>query len=69
MRRWRVLSGQRRIRQNVTALALRSSHRFRKDRHLAPLGQQHVGGPDANDRREPHRGEGRDDEGGGESDK
>lgn len=38
-------------------------------RRLAPLGQQHVGGPDANDRREPHRGEGRDDEGGGESDK
>ena len=38
-------------------------------RRFAPFGQQHVGGPDVDDRREPHRGEGRDDEGGGESDK
>ena len=38
-------------------------------RRLAPFGQQHIGRPDADDRRELHRGERRDDEGGGESDK
>ena len=38
-------------------------------RLLAPVGQQYIGRPDADDRREPHRGEGCDDEGGGESDK
>lgn len=38
-------------------------------RRLAPFGQQHIGRPDADDRREPHRGEGCDDEGGSESDK